>query len=87
MKLAHSTFRHYEADFRRYERWCQQRGKPCLPASLEMVLAFVTDELHLGFASPTVARRLAAIAHVSARHACSSPTRDPRVRALLRQAS
>jgi site-specific recombinase XerD len=83
--LSESTARLYRADFRRFEDWCATRSCACVPASLDAVVGFVRAELAAGFARATIARRLAAIAAAHAREGATTPTRDARVRTLLRR--
>lgn len=69
-KVSESTARHYQRDFRRFARWCDEAGEQSLPASRACIARFAENERSEGFARATIGRRLAAItrAHRDAGH-------------------
>jgi integrase len=80
----------YAGDWAHFSRWCELAGRPACPANAETLRWYLTDleaarteTGAVAYQPATLARRLAAIAaaHRDAGHA--SPTRDPRVRAVL----
>ena len=80
----------YAGDWTHFSRWCQLAGRSACPAAAETIRWYLTDlEAACSetgavlFQPATLARRLAAIAaaHRDAGH--PSPTRDPRVTAVL----
>jgi len=75
---APSTQRAYDADWRRFVLWCQQRATAALPASPALVAVYLSFLADRRLAPPSVARALAAIAHVHRRAGYVPPqsTRD-----------
>jgi site-specific recombinase XerD len=56
-----ATQRAYRGDMAIFVEWCRSRGLIPLPASAEVVSAFLADQAALGKRPSTVGRRLAAI--------------------------
>ncbi|KAA6181514.1 tyrosine-type recombinase/integrase [Thiohalocapsa marina] len=81
---AESTQRAYRADWQRFCDWCESRGHPALPASPEIVAAYLAAEADAGRKVATLRRRVAAIrlAHRLCGH--EPPTNSELVRATLR---
>ncbi len=75
---APSTQKAYEADWRRFTLWCQQRATAALPATPALVAVYLSFLADGGLAPPSVSRALAAIAHVHRRagHVPPQSTRD-----------
>ncbi len=73
-----SPQRAYEADWRRFVLWCRQRATAALPASPALVAVYLSFLADRGLAPPSVARALAAIAHVHRRagHVPPQSTQD-----------
>lgn len=78
------TIRGYSSDFRAFEAWCCDNGLSALPASPEIVAAFVrafTDE----HKPATIRRRISAIARIHRLCAAPDPTGSEAVRLSLRR--
>lgn len=80
----------YAADWAHFTSWCDAAGLDALPAVVDTVRLYLTDleatrdgTGAVVFAPATMARRLAAIASVHRDGGHPSPTRDPRVGAVL----
>jgi integrase len=80
---APATLRAYAADLAHFKAWCQAHDFPPMPASPETVGAYLAAA-GLGYALPTLRRRVAAIAraHRIAKHPLD--TRHPAIRETLR---
>jgi hypothetical protein len=72
-------------DFKRFREHCARLDLPALPASPQVVAAFLTSEIHLG--RPHLRRLIKAISSTHARCDLHDPCSDLLVRALLRLAS
>lgn len=81
---ADATRRAYASDWRTFTAWCAERATPPVPASPEVVAAFLAWSATSGAKPSTIGRRLAAIryAHRAAGH--EAPTSAEGVRATLR---
>jgi hypothetical protein len=77
---APATLRAYAADLAHFKAWCEAHGFQPMPASPETVGAYLAAA-GLGYALPTLRRRVAAIAraHRIAKHPLD--TRHPAIRA------
>jgi site-specific recombinase XerD len=51
----------YQSDYRLFVAWCEAKGVPSLPASVETVAAFLAAAAESGKKPSTLGRRLAAI--------------------------
>lgn len=80
---APATKRAYASDVRIFENWCAKAGLPALPASPEVVGAFLAAAGE-GFAQRTLRRRVAAIARASALAGAPLDTKHPAIRETLR---
>jgi len=80
---APATLRAYAADLAHFKAWCEAHGFQPMPASPETVGAYLAAA-GLGYALPTLRRRVAAIAraHRIAKHPLD--TRHPAIRETLR---
>jgi len=80
---APATLRAYAADLANFKAWCEAHGFEPMPASPETVGAYLAAA-GLGYALPTLRRRVAAIAraHRIAKHPLD--TRHPAIRETLR---
>jgi integrase len=80
---APATLRAYTADLSNFKAWCEAHGFEPMPASPETVGAYLAAA-GLGYALPTLRRRVAAIAraHRIAKHPLD--TRHPAIRETLR---
>lgn len=81
----------YAADWRRFLRWCESAGVIPLPAAPEAVRAYVMSmaltvgpESGTGYAVSTIERHLAGISHAHTEAGHPSPSRHPRVLALMK---
>jgi site-specific recombinase XerD len=81
---AGATRRAYRSDWSIFAAWCHARGVEPLPASPEIVAAFLAAEANAGAKAATITRRAAAIryAHRLAGH--EPPTSAETVRAVMR---
>ena len=82
---APETLRLYAGDWAAFVTWCRLTGAavlPATPATVVTYLATLGERLTAG----ALARRAAAIAAQHRQHGLASPTSDPTVTALLRQA-
>jgi len=91
-KLAHdfakasksaATRRAYASDIAIFVEWCRSRGLNPLPASAEVVSAFLADEATHGKRPSTLGRRLAAIRYFHRAANEASPTSEESVKAVL----
>lgn len=81
---AESTHRSYASSWRRFERWCTQRGIDGLPATSATVCAYLTDYAGQGVAAGTIECSCAAIADAHHREGQPNPVADETVRAVRR---
>ena len=59
-----STRRAYAGDWGRFETWCRERATPTLPAPPALIAVYLSALAANGLAPPSIARALAAIAHM-----------------------
>ncbi len=83
LQLAAETLRLYAGDWVHLQAYCVERGLAALPASPELVCAFLAAP---GTGRAALARRLTAIDHQHRQRGLAPPGAEPRVRAVLRQA-
>jgi Phage integrase, N-terminal SAM-like domain len=81
---AKATQRAYATDFGIFRAWCAGRGVSELPATPEMVAAFLASEVERGIRSSTIGRRVAALRYAHKLAGLPLPTDDERVRATVR---
>jgi site-specific recombinase XerD len=81
---AANTRRAYTADFAAFRAWCAGRGVSALPATAEIVAAFIGADADRGVKASTIGRRLAAIRYAHRLAGLSSPTEIEAVRAVMR---
>jgi site-specific recombinase XerC len=81
---AANTRRAYAGDFVAFRTWCTARGVSPLPATAEIVAAFIGAEADRGIKASTIARRLAAIRYAHRLAGLGSPTEVEAVRAVIR---
>jgi site-specific recombinase XerD len=79
-----ATRRAYRSDFEIFRLWCEARRLCPLPASAEVVAAFLAFDVKDGTKPTTLSRRLAAIRYTHALAGHSSPTVSEAVKATLR---
>ena len=82
--MAPSTRKAYAADFRSFDAWCSLRGRPSLPASHDIVAAFLAHEATNGVRPSTLSRRMAAIQYAHKLSGFASPTDNAGVKATMR---
>ena len=83
--LKPETRRLYATDWAAFALWCRNGKQTALPADAATLAAYLQDQAaRLG--PGALARRLAAIVDQHRRHGLQAPTRDPAVRAVLRDA-
>jgi hypothetical protein len=75
--------RAYKADFDNFSAWCEAHGLQPLPAEPETVGAYLAAA-GLGYALPTLRRRVAAIARAHRMAKKPLDTRHPAIRETLR---
>ena len=80
---APATLRAYASDLRNYEAWCAQHRMTALPATPEVVGAYLAASGE-GYAMQTLRRRVAAIARASGVAGYSLDTKHPAIRETLR---
>jgi len=80
---APATLRAYSADLANFTAWCEAHGFPSMPASPETVGAYLAAA-GLGYALPTLRRRVAAIARAHRMAGHPLDTRHPAIRETLR---
>ncbi|HEU4324771.1 MAG TPA: site-specific integrase [Roseiflexaceae bacterium] len=79
-----ATIRAYNQGWNDFQRWCEQRHLPPLPATPATVAAYLADLAQRGLKVATLTRRLAALAQAHQLAGHPSPTRDERVRTVLK---
>lgn len=82
--LAANTQRAYQQDAARFSSWCAARGAAPLPASPELVAAFLRAEAEAGKAVATVRRRAATIAALHRAAGVANPCAAELVRLVLK---
>ena len=80
---APSTLRAYAADLANYDAWCGQHGFTAMPATPEVVGAYLAAAGE-GYAMPTLRRRVAAIARACGIAGQPLDTKHPAIRETLR---
>ena len=80
---APSTLRAYTADLANYEAWCEKHGFEPMPATPEIVGAYLAAAGE-GYALPTLRRRVAAIARACGVAGHPLDTKHPAIRETLR---
>jgi site-specific recombinase XerD len=78
-----ATRRAYGSDIAIFAEWCRTRGLTTLPASAEVVSAFLADQAARGKRPSTLGRRLAAIRYFDRAANEASPTPEESVKAVL----
>jgi integrase len=80
---APATLRAYASDLKNYEAWCERHGLVALPATPEVVGAYLAAAGE-GYAMQTLRRRVAAIARASGVAGHPLDTKHPAIRETLR---
>ena len=80
---APATLKAYAADLANYEAWCRRSGLDAMPATPEVVGAYLAAAGE-GYAMPTLRRRVAAIARASGVAGHPLDTKHPAIRETLR---
>jgi len=80
---APATLRAYASDVQNFETWCRQNNLSAIPATPEVVGAYLAAAGE-GYAMQTLRRRVAAIARASAIAGQSLDTKHPAIRETLR---
>jgi site-specific recombinase XerD len=78
-----ATQRAYSSDIAIFVDWCRSRGLSALPASAEVVGAFLAAQAALGKRPSTLGRRLAAVRYFHRAANEASPTAEESVKAVL----
>src|SRR3954467_8347685 len=81
---AESTRKAYDADFRAWSTWAQQRGFTPLPAADAAVATYLAALSDAGASPRTIARRLSGIGHAHREAGQPSPSEHPGTREVLR---
>ena len=81
---APNTRRAYTTDFAAFRAWCAGRGVSALPATAEIVAAFIGAEADRGIKASTIGRRVAAIRYAHKLACLPAPTEVEAVRAVIR---
>lgn len=80
---APATSRAYASDLKNFEAWCARHGMPALPATPDLVGAYLAAAGE-GYAMQTLRRRVAAIARASGVAGHPLDTKHPAIRETLR---
>ena len=80
---APATLKAYTTDFANYQAWCVRHGLQAMPATPEVVGAYLAAAGE-GYAMPTLRRRVAAIARASGVAGAPLDTKHPAIRETLR---
>ena len=80
---APATLRAYAADLAHYKAWCEKHGFEPMPATPEVVGAYLAAAGE-GYAAPTLRRRVAAIARACGVSGHPLDTKHPAIRETLR---
>ena len=80
---APATLKAYATDLANYTAWCQANGLDAMPASPQVVGAYLAAAGE-GYAAPTLRRRVAAIARACGVAGCPLDTKHPAIRETLR---
>src|SRR6516162_9332220 len=80
---APATLRAYATDLENYKTWCDRHGFVAMPATPEVVGAYVAAAGE-GYAMPTLRRRVAAIARACGVAGYPLDTKHPAIRGTLR---
>jgi hypothetical protein len=80
---AEFTLRAYKADLKYYKAWCRENDLVAMPATPETVGSYLTAA-GVGYALPTLRRRVAAIACACRVAKCPLDARHPAIRETLR---
>jgi site-specific recombinase XerD len=81
---ADATRRAYRSDFKLFAEYCRAHGAEPVPASPELVAAFLSGEALRGTKAATIGRRLAAIRYAHAAAGLEPPTNSEPVKAVMR---
>lgn len=82
---ADATIRAYKSDARIFDVWCREHGLVrSIPASAEIVAAFLTAEAQRGIKASTIGRRAAAIGYAHRLLDAPDPTKAEPVRRVVR---
>jgi hypothetical protein len=81
-RLSPETLRTYKSDFGRFKKCCAEWKLPCLPASAQIVAAWLGEEGHRGLAHVLRCKAAVSAAHRAAD--LPDPTDDLLVRAVIR---
>ena len=81
---AAATRRAYKSDFELFRSWCEKKCLSALPATPELVAAFLAAEAKRGAKTSTIGRRLAAIGYAHKLADYEPPTNSEAVKATLR---
>jgi site-specific recombinase XerD len=79
-----ATMRAYTQGWQHFTSWCDERQVIALPAAPETVAAYLADLAQNGRKVATLTRRLAALAQAHQLAGFPSPTRDERLRTVLK---
>ena len=77
-----NTLRAYAADWRHFEAWCTEVGRPALPSDPETVALYISDLAATSRVS-TIQRRLTTINKAHETESLTSPARHPLVKDVL----
>jgi hypothetical protein len=86
-QVATNTLRAYTSDWRRFERWTDERALRALPADPGTCAAYLSDLTEQGLHVNTVRRRAHVIAQTHQRAGEANPISDPRVQRALELAA
>jgi site-specific recombinase XerD len=81
---AESSRRAYRSDFRLFTRWCEARGLCPLPATPEVLAAFLASEATRGVKPSSITRRVSGIRHAHRLAGFESPNAAELVKSTLR---
>jgi site-specific recombinase XerD len=80
---AAATIRAYRSDARNFSAWCERHGLEALPATVQVVAAYLASLARSGLKASTITRRRAAIAYMHRTAGLEPPTKREAAKAVL----
>jgi site-specific recombinase XerD len=80
---AAATIRAYRSDARDFTAWCAHHGLVSMPATIEVVVAYLASLARSGLKASTITRRRAAIAYMHRAAGFKPPTKSEAAKAVL----
>jgi site-specific recombinase XerD len=83
--MAKNTIITYQASWTHFTTWCAKHHFEALPATVDTVCTYLSQQAAVGSKVSTLVMRLTAIRHAHSRFGYDSPTHEWKVRALSDQ--